>query len=1524
MSSSPAKSWTRKWAPRLGIGALILIGFVLAIVAGGALYVATPSGSERLRAFVLRKVNAGILGEIEIKRLTFQWTHIRLDGVALKDPEGELVAVVESVDLQLRLSALIRRTAQIDGLLLKRPWVHLRTDDNGLNLARAFGPAEPSPVKPAQPKSSPPRFTFKLERLEIEDGVFRFEQHGGPEVREFQLSQLNLRSKAAYESPSGRTNLELSADGQLLKPEPGPLSVSLRGVFDGTRGKANASLQAAGLVLDASGQLSEPQKFVVRLNRFELPPAIARVFVSSYPLRAMVSAQGDGALHGETAAAKLQIRAASAQLELDGSLDISKYRSEGITVRARNVHLEELMANGPTTNIALDLHAEGGGTGVSDARGVVELTVPVSKWNRQRLGPINLRAKADHGTFEVTELIAVIPGAKLAASGRGTQQYLSASGKFTAVDLSETARAIGALMGGRAPRLAGSGNLDISARGPLQQLAVSAIGRFPTLRYENYRMTKIDLSVSVANLQKPFESTASVSAATFQVNEKLFKAFGAQLTSSGRDLDLQIRTSGFMDAALHAAGRVDADNRGILVSFFTLGYPASNWVLQKPSKLRFTSERTSADDLWLRSDNQSIRVAGALERGRLHALVDVVQLDLGRLPTPLFDPTLKLAGSLSAHISARGALTRPDVVARIDLQNGQFNQYKSLSLQLVARYQNDRAVGQFDASGFGSSAKSNFDFSPRGVVQHDGQPVQVSLQVDKADLSSILSALGRTDPLRGTIASKLEISGTGAEPHLKLALNGDSIQVAKFPALNFNLTAGTTEQGALAAKLEWQIQASKGTLSARSSLTLARLSRGMPKQAELVHLPINVDLDVHEFPLSLASQAGLIAQETQGKVSLTLQVTGTAAAPEGKANLVVAGATVSGLTPADLTLVATATMKGIETSVNVQRDGRRLVDAVGWIHGPLSKLQDPSALGSFPVSLKLTAGPIDLNELRSLSDSSSDPNDLAPRSPVHGLLMADLSLTGSLNDPQLTLRSQLERVGAGTQAAGEVKLNFGYSKGDSNLSVVLSSSIGGQMQIQGGTKLDLSLPAIRQGITLRTAPVRVTLRAQDFDISFLSGVVPEVRVISGTLIADADVSGTFGVPTLHGNLEWNAGRVAILGYGEYHHIHLLLNGDTQHVQIKELAVSSGNGNLRLNAQATRAGAGLTLNGLADLNQFPILSDGQLVATVTTHAQWDGEITHDLINIPRLSIPHAQIDLPEASPKPLQKLSRPDDIVVLKKGEPVDKQIARAKSTGRETSGFGGAGTATRTREIRITLDAPRNIWVKGSDLNVELGVAEGFHVSVAQQTTIFGDVRLLRGRVDVLGRRFDVQKDSDIRFVGPPTLPYLNVTAQYNNDREQVKVLVAVRGQGKDITIKPSSEPPLSESEIYTLIATGRRSLKQGSTATSSPSAQATSVVGSLAASELKKTLSSKLPLDVLSVEAGEQGGLTGTKFEAGRYFGDKIYIGYAGRLGADPYRGENSNAVRFEYQFTPRWEFDAEYGDARAGSADIVWAKDY
>jgi translocation and assembly module TamB len=67
-----------------------------------------------------------------------------------------------------------------------------------------------------------------------------------------------------------------------------------------------------------------------------------------------------------------------------------------------------------------------------------------------------------------------------------------------------------------------------------------------------------------------------------------------------------------------------------------------------------------------------------------------------------------------------------------------------------------------------------------------------------------------------------------------------------------------------------------------------------------------------------------------------------------------------------------------------------------------------------------------------------------------------------------------------------------------------------------------------------------------------------------------------------------------------------------------------------------------------------------------------------------------------------------------------------------------------------------------------------------------------------------------------------------------------------------------------------------------------------------------------------------GTKLEAGRYLTDRLYVGYIGRVGSDPTRYQNRNAVHLEYQITSRWEIEGEYGDLGTGTADLMWKKNY
>jgi translocation and assembly module TamB len=93
-------------------------------------------------------------------------------------------------------------------------------------------------------------------------------------------------------------------------------------------------------------------------------------------------------------------------------------------------------------------------------------------------------------------------------------------------------------------------------------------------------------------------------------------------------------------------------------------------------------------------------------------------------------------------------------------------------------------------------------------------------------------------------------------------------------------------------------------------------------------------------------------------------------------------------------------------------------------------------------------------------------------------------------------------------------------------------------------------------------------------------------------------------------------------------------------------------------------------------------------------------------------------------------------------------------------------------------------------------------------------------------------------------------------------------------------------------------------------------------AAQLQKSLSKKLPFDVLTIEAGNGPGAA--QLEAGTYVTSELYVGYVGRLGADPALLQNRNAVHLEYELSSHWSFQGEYGDAKTGSADMMWTKRY
>jgi translocation and assembly module TamB len=236
--------------------------------------------------------------------------------------------------------------------------------------------------------------------------------------------------------------------------------------------------------------------------------------------------------------------------------------------------------------------------------------------------------------------------------------------------------------------------------------------------------------------------------------------------------------------------------------------------------------------------------------------------------------------------------------------------------------------------------------------------------------------------------------------------------------------------------------------------------------------------------------------------------------------------------------------------------------------------------------------------------------------------------------------------------------------------------------------------------------------------------------------------------------------------------------------------------------------------------------------------------------------------------------------------------------------------------------------VSGSGAALELGLAPDFRIVLADETHLHGEVIVRRGRIDALGRRFDLKADSSLLFEGAPDHPTLDATAQYQDNDDNVTVLVTAKGPIDHLTIDVSSpnRPDLNQSQLYTLIITGHLPSTGASSGGLGATAQneAASLVAGVIAGSLQQTLSKHLPLDVLTIDTGGGQGLTGTQLEAGRYVTDRLYVGYVGRIGADPALYQNRNAVHLEYRLTERWQIAGEYGDVGTGSADLMWKKSY
>ncbi len=1456
----------------------------------------SDAGAELIRTQALAAINDSIAGRLDAEKIELSADgHFVLHNVKLYSPEGDIVGIIERVEGYVDVTALANNRVQLYQLKVQRPVLTLKQDERGLNLVRVFE------SKTASPEGEPSSLEVAMAGLTLADGEIDFEGAGQRvKLREVSMSG-GARVKVEPLELGGK--VELSA--RMKEPLDEALTVSLHASKENGPQRYDVDASLGGSKLRGALELPASKLTVLELVA---SPREVRAFVPDYPLKVNVYAKGT--VSPQSAALKLT--AGRAEVDVTGVFDLDRNTAESFRVKGAGADLKELL--GAELSSDLSFAAEGS---LTDTRpdslsGDIKLSA-LWKDKGATLATLEVTGKADKGVLQVGRADVRTPGAELVLRGRASAKQLDLSGTLTAKDLSQVDGTLKRFAGVDTGGLKGNGQLAVTVKGAPKNAAIKAVGELKQLRVAGVELESLFIDADVPDISNVRHTDILLRAKKLRYGEQQLEEVTFDFyTYPGREFDLDLTIKGLGDLALNVRGVLDKDSEGARVNTATLTYPQSKWNLSLPTYVAWR-DGVKVDTFRFHDGTQRLEGRAEVTAKKLDARVSLEALDLGRLPAVLAPPSLGLAGLFKLEVSATGSTKHPDVALSGALQNGAVYGVDGIALNLSGTYRKDRADGTLAVASSIGTLSGNFDVPVLALLKEQPDVMQLKLRLDNVPLSQVKEKLSLELPADGLVSAALEVSGPANAPKLSLEVESPELVITDKTVRQARLRVETKDDGSLTAQLNAQALRGRHRVTVTTPLTIASLRKTPPTRDSLLKTPITIDLALEEFSPLAREGGGRKSQRRGGSMSVTGTLIGPITAPQGDVKLTldklvlaplseISGETVLSSRASEVTVISRSSVAGKPVVA---------VDAAVFV--PVTRFLEPllneangldaavTALETSRVKLSAVLSPVQLSQALTLESDEIPPG---------GEVTAFVELSGTPDAAKLYIAASVNDFGYDKVKLTSARMTVQGNSQQQKLELAIGGKGKDDFRATGTLGFDARLASLKKEVVWKTAPVDLKLTARTFDLAFLSGLTDAVRVVQGRLNMNGRVEGTLGAPRFTGDAQLENGRVALAGNGDFRRIAFDVHATNELFQLKKLEAHSGAGSAQLSARAEKQTAGTwSLKSTGEATKFPIVNDDQLLALATLQYSLDGELTSKLADIKHLTLPAVTVELPEIKRKDLQDLQRPKDIVVIRPGE-----RRRKKITTTQTSAEPGFA-------LRAVLVAPENLFVRSSDVEVELGLSEGFTVEYQNEAKLRGEARIIEGKVAVIGREFTVQKGSEVRFSGAAAQPYINVSALHVNQREDVKITVTVAGRGTDVTIKPTSEPPMPESDIYAILATGRRSLHHGGGHTITPG-QAASVVGQLAASQLKSVISRKVPLDVLNFETSDE--FRNVKLDVGWYLTDFMYLGGTMNIGANRDRGESVWGGRLEFQMTRTLSLETYAGDAPNYGADVMFTRDF
>lgn len=611
--------------------------------------------------------------------------------------------------------------------------------------------------------------------------------------------------------------------------------------------------------------------------------------------------------------------------------------------------------------------------------------------------------------------------------------------------------------------------------------------------------------------------------------------------------------------------------------------------------------------------------------------------------------------------------------------------------------------------------------------------------------------------------------------------------------------------------------------------------------------------------------------------------------------------------PFQMALAGTGGMEGAAWRLGLDRLNARFADVPIALRRPLNVSGDAKAIILAPAEIAVDRGSVTAegrlegDRVRASFRLDGFPAALVqivkPDLKPEGRIGADLRLSGSLSavEGALTLRADglratpdLPRISAEIRAtlAGQ-RLNVdGQMTGMGDAPLVLR----GDLPLVLGLR-PFAVEAPPDGRVNATLSGPVNLRR------VLALVLPVDDQITGTAMIQAGLTGTVAAPQAAGSVTLTGGRyVNVASEAVVTDLALAITAQGRNLVLQGSGGDGSGGTLALTGR-------VDLDPKANLPLSATLSMRDFRAARRDDAR--ARLTADLLLGPDLAAPKltGEIRVVEAELRIPERL--PPSVVVL--------NVREINRPGMKDDEAAAKPASLLVIGLDLRIDAPNRVFVRGRGLDAEFGGA--FTVrGTSRDPQILGDLKVVRGNIDLLGKRLTVESGS-IVFPGG---------ARINPDIAAVATFAAGTGTGEVTlsgtlaapSIKLGSRSGLPQDEVLSrlLFGTGTASLTPFQAIQLAQSA-ATLVSGSTGGGPLEQ-LRRRVGLDRLDVQGGT--GAAGPSVEVGKYLAPNIL------LKAQQGTGSTGPSVGVEVEVTPNISDDTRVGADARSSVGVNLKKDY